>query len=275
MSGYDADFLGVPAPMPAAPGVATVRLDYTHFSTLHRPDRRLAAATAVAIDGASLRDLERSDDWRLDDRLPAEQQAGPEIYSGNDLDRGHLVRRADPVWGDPAEAERANSDTFHYTNAAPQASSFNQDRELWLGLEDYLLDNAGDHDRRLAVFTGPVLAADDPEYRGLRVPRAFWKIGGFRTGGALGTTGYLLDQTPQLGDLQADPEPPPLGPFRTFQVPVARIAELTGLDLGPLLAADRMAVPEPVPAATAGRAVRLRSYADITGLKSARLRSGE
>lgn len=265
-TGFDPDFLGVPAPMPTAPGVTTVPLPYTHFSTLHRPDRRLAAATAVAIDGATLRDLERADDWRLDDRIPAEQQAGPEVYADNDLDRGHLVRRADPVWGEPAEAQRANVDTFHYTNAAPQASSFNQDRELWLGLEDYLLDNAGDHDRTLVVFTGPVLADDDPEYRGLRIPRVFWKIGGFVTGGALGTTGYLLDQSPQLGDLQVEGEPPPLGEFRTFQVPLARIAELTGLELGPLLGADRMPVPEPAPAALADRAVRLKSYADITGL---------
>ncbi|MBP2371807.1 DNA/RNA non-specific endonuclease [Pseudonocardia parietis] len=265
-AGYNADFLGVPAPMPTAPGVTTVALAYTHFSTLHRPDRRLAAATAVAIDGASLREVERSDDWRLDDRLPAEQQAGEDIYADNDLDRGHLVRRRDPVWGEQAEAERANSDTFFYTNAAPQASSFNQDRELWLGLEDYLLDNAGDHDRKLVVFTGPVLADDDPPYRGLAVPRQFWKIGGFTVGGALGTTGYLLDQTPQLGALQQEGEPPPLGEFRTFQVPVARIGELTALDLGPLVAADRMPVPAPAPAALVDRAVRLTAYADIRGL---------
>ncbi|MBN9756926.1 DNA/RNA non-specific endonuclease [Pseudonocardia sp. Ae406_Ps2] len=266
--GFDQDFLGVATPMPTLPGIDTVLLPYTHFSTLHRPDRRLAAATAVAIDGATLRQLERSDDWRLDDRLPAEQQAGPELYADNDLDRGHLVRRQDPVWGEPAEAATAESDTFHYTNAAPQAAAFNQDKQTWGGLEDYLLDNAGDNDRRLVVFTGPVLADDDPEYRGVLVPRLFWKIGAFVTGGALGTTAYLLDQTPELGDLAEPPagDPPPLGPYRTFQVPVARIGELTGLDLGPLTAADRMPVPEPVPAALSERAVRLRSFADIRGI---------
>ncbi|TQM13610.1 DNA/RNA non-specific endonuclease [Pseudonocardia kunmingensis] len=265
-TGYNPDFLGIPAPMPTAPGVTTVPLAYTHFSTLHRPDRRLAAATAVAIDGATLRDVERSDDWRTDDRLPHEQQAGEDIYVDNDLDRGHLVRRRDPVWGEQAEAERAESETFFYTNAAPQASSFNQDRQLWLGLEDYLLDNAADHDRKLVVFTGPVLTDDDPQYRGLQIPLQFWKIGGFSTDGALGTTGYLLDQTPQLGDLQQEGEPPPLGEFRTFQVPLARIAELTGLDLGPLAAADRMPVPEPAEAALSDPAIRLTAYTDIRGL---------
>ncbi|MEJ8282034.1 DNA/RNA non-specific endonuclease [Pseudonocardia spirodelae] len=265
--GLDPDFLGVPAPMPSLPGVTTVPLTYTHFATLHRPDRRLAAVTGVAIDGATLRSLERSDDWRLDDRLPAAQQAGAELYTGNDLDRGHLVRRQDPVWGTEAEAATAESDTFHYTNAAPQAAAFNQDKRTWGGLEDYLLDNAGDNDRRLVVFTGPVLADDDPEYRGVRIPRQFFKIGAFVTGGALGTTAYLLDQTPELGDLAEPPagDPPPLGPFRTFQVPVARIAGLTGLELGPLAAADRMPVPAG-PVALAERAVRLRSFADIRGI---------
>jgi endonuclease G len=179
----------------------------------------------LGIDGAAIVDVERADDWRLDPRLPAAQQAGPEIYRDNDLDRGHLVRRRDPVRGPVDVARCANEDTFHYTNAAPQASDFNQGAELWVGLEDYLLANATDFDRKLVVFTGPVLAPDDPEYRGLRIPLRYWKIGAFLVDGALGTTGYLLHQTPLVGDLglQEAGSPPPLGPYRTFQVPVADV----------------------------------------------------
>jgi endonuclease G len=131
----------VPLPIPRDGAVPTVRLDYVHFSVLMRPDRRLAAVTGVGIDGALLRDLDRDGiDWRLDDRLTADAQAGPELYANNDLDRGHLVRRADAVWGDNvAEAQAGNVDTFHYTNAAPQAAQFNQGNQLWLGLETYLL----------------------------------------------------------------------------------------------------------------------------------------
>lgn len=267
--GFDPAFLGVDAPMPALPGTETVALPYTHFTTLHRPDRRLAAATAVAIDGATLKTVEREDDWRLDDRLPADQQAGEEIYADNDLDRGHLVRRNDPVWGEQAEAERANADTFHFTNAAPQAADFNQDHELWAGLEDYLLDNAGDNDRKLVVFTGPVLDPADPPYRGLLVPLRFWKIAAFVDGGGLATTAYLLDQSPQLGDPEPSTrdaaDPPPLGPFRTFQVPVAQVGALTGLELGPLPAADRLPVGDTVPAeaGTPPGGRRLRSYDDV------------
>lgn len=49
------------------------------------------------IDGSGLREVERDDDWRLDPRLPATQQAGPEQCASNDLDREHLERRRDPV----------------------------------------------------------------------------------------------------------------------------------------------------------------------------------
>jgi len=246
-SGYDPTFLSraaSPADVPLPGAAQPVRvLDYTHFTVLLDPERRLAAATAVNIDGAALIDVARADDWHLDPRVPPSEQAGAELYARNDLDRGHLVRRRDPVWGD--DAVRANSDTFVYTNAAPQAAAFNQSKELWSGLEDFVLENAETFDRRLSVFTGPVFGADDPPYRGVRIPRLFWKIAAWSNGSGLRASGYVLDQRPQLDDIDlatatalAVGEPPPLGPFRTFQVPVSDIAELTGLAIDALVAAD-------------------------------------
>ena len=90
--------------------------------------------------------------------------------------RARLVRRRDPGWGTPQIAKAANDDTFHYPNAAPQAAVLNQSKELWAGLEDYLLDHAATYDQRLAVFTGPVLEASDPVYRGVQIPLRFYKI---------------------------------------------------------------------------------------------------
>ncbi|MUU70844.1 DNA/RNA non-specific endonuclease [Pseudarthrobacter sp. GA104] len=96
------------------------------------------------------------------------------VYARNNIDRGHLVRRASAVWGDTlAEAAQANEDTFHYTNAAPQAAKFNQGLELWLGMESYLLDHAAGHRRRVVVFTGPIFSDVDPVYRGVDIPLRF------------------------------------------------------------------------------------------------------
>lgn len=234
--GYDPDFLGIPLPLPA-PAAATTRLDYARFTVLLQEDRRFAAVTAVVIDGASVRDLPRSGEWRLDPRVPAEAQAGPEVYSRNDLDRGHLVRRRDPGWGSTDEARDATEATFFYTNAAPQAAGFNQSKELWLGLEDHVLAYAETTDQRLAVFTAPVLDEADPPYRGVRVPLRFWKIAAWREGDALAAAGFILDQT-DLVDTRQGLVLPPLGAFRTFQVPIAEIATEAGVDVGPLAAAD-------------------------------------
>ena len=238
VEGYDPTFLGplVPLPVPAQ----TVRdLPSTHFTVLLDPVRRLAAATAVNIDGAQLVNLERGDDWHLDPRVPADEQAGPELYARNDLDRGHLVRRRDPVWGDLVVARRANFDTFAYPNAAPQASAFNQGELLWVGLEDHVLEYAREYGHRLSVFTGPVLADDDPVYRGIQIPRRFWKVAAWASGAELRATAFVLDQAPFVRTLQV--EVPDLAPFRTFQVPVVDIQELTGIALGPLVDADVLA----------------------------------
>lgn len=234
--GYDPGFLGIPLPLPS-PARATTQLDYPRFSVLLDEKRRFAAVTGVVIDGARLLDLARTGEWRLDPRVPEESQAGPEVYSRNDLDRGHLVRRRDPGWGAAAEARAATEATFFYTNAAPQAAGFNQSKELWLGLEDHVLAYAETTDQRLAVFTAPVLADDDPPYRGIRVPLRFWKIAAWRQGDALAAAGFVLDQS-DLVDTRQGLVVPPLGAFRTFQVPIADIAAEAGVDVGPLVEAD-------------------------------------
>jgi endonuclease G, mitochondrial len=275
-TGYDPGFLGVDVPLPGlSSDLPTVLLHYLHYSVLHRPDRRFAAVTALAMDGARLRSVERGDDWELDPRLAAELQAGPHVYSRNDLDRGHLVRRASTCWGETeAEARQANLDSFFYTNAAPQAALFNQGKKLWLGLEDHVQEHADTFDRKLAVLAGPVLDPADPPYRGIQVPLRFWKVVAFVQDGALAATGYLLDQSPLVDDLTAvleeaaaAGEPPPLGAYRTFQVPIADIAMLAGLHLDQLVLADRLStVPAEVPPAPgrpAGGWIELQTLDDV------------
>lgn len=245
--GYDAGFLATPLPMPR-PAFEVRELTYPRFSVLVDPQRRLAAVTGVNIDGAGLVDVPRTGDWRLDPRLPADEQTGPDVYSRNDLDRGHLVRRRDPGWGAPDEARDATEATFFYPNAAPQAAGFNQSKELWLGLEDHVLAYAETTDQRVSVFTAPVLADDDPPYRGIRIPLRFWKVATWHGPDGLTAAGFLLDQSDLVDTSDGLLAAPPLGAFRTFQVPVADIADLAGIDFGALPDADvlttRTARPE-------------------------------
>jgi endonuclease G len=242
-SGYDEAFLGIPLPLPTTLGDGPTReLTYPRFTVVLHAERRLALTTAVNIDGAALRDLPRTGEWRLDDRVPASEQTGPAVYADNDLDRGHLVRRRDPGWGTVAEARAATEATFFYPNAAPQAGGFNQSKELWLGLEDHVLAYAEATDQRISVFTAPVLAPDDPEYRGVLIPRRFYKVATWAPADAvtprLEAAGFLLDQSQLIEVHQGALAVPRLGAYRTFQVPIADIESLAGVDLGPLVEAD-------------------------------------
>ncbi|MDH6238501.1 DNA/RNA non-specific endonuclease [Cryobacterium sp. CG_9.6] len=251
-SGYNAEFLKTCVPLPASPGGTLIReLLYTHFTVLIDPARRLALVTGVNINGDQLVTADRGDDWHLDSRIPLYEQAGEDVYARNKLDRGHLVRRQDPVWGDKTIARRANYDTFAYTNAAPQAGVFNQSKQLWLGLEDHVLTYARTNGNRISVFTAPVLSAEDPIYRGVKIPQAFWKIAAWtataKNSTVLRAAGFVLDQSPQLKDIELDTvrapalidnNPPPLGPYRTYQVPITDIVGLTGLNMDALSEAD-------------------------------------
>lgn len=247
---YDDGFLGVPVPLPRpADGRGVRELGYARFSVLLDPRRRLAVVTGVNIDGASLQDLPRTGAWTLDPRIPAGEQAGPAVYASNDLDRGHLVRRRDPGWGSPAEARRASEATFAYPNAAPQASGFNQSKALWLGLEDHVLAFAQTTRERISVFTAPVLQDDDPPYRGILVPLRFYKVAAWASDGSgagtrLAAAGFVLDQSELVEVRRGVLATPALGGFRTFQVPIADIAAISGVDMGDLVSADVLARTE-------------------------------
>ncbi|RMT89205.1 hypothetical protein ALP39_01225 [Pseudomonas marginalis pv. marginalis] len=231
--GYADDFLGsfeVPWPTVAeslAPDAQPKRLDYTHFSITMSRARRLALYVGVNIDGGKHVDIVRSNDtWAYDGRLPTDAQIGEDLYTANGLDRGHLVRRQDPNWGD--EAKTANLDTFHFTNCSPQMSGFNQ--KTWLELEDYILDNTQRWKARATVFTGPVFGDDDRVYRGVKIPKAFWKVVAYLSDdGKPSASAYMIDQSRELGQLELV-----FGQLRTYQRSVIQIERLTGIRFGNL-----------------------------------------
>ena len=197
-------------------------LHYTHFSIVMSKSRRLAYYAVVNIDGNQLMTIGRNDKWYFDSRIETEYQCGPELYKNNSLDRGHLVRRRDPVWGDLAK--KANKDTFHFTNCAPQHSKLNQ--KNWLDLENYILDNAENSNLKVTVFTGPVFRMDDIIYRGVQIPAEFWKIAVIvKKDGNLSATAYLQTQKNLIGNMEFA-----YGEYKTYQVPITKIEALTGLD---------------------------------------------
>ncbi|TKI12518.1 endonuclease [Bacillus wiedmannii] len=237
-TGYDSKFLGlnyeVPHPKLRSEFEQDIALqqngekvlDYTHFSIVMSKSRRLAYYTVVNIDGKNSKDIGRENQWHFDPRIDKQYQCGDELYANNDLDRGHLVRRRDPIWGD--SAEEANKDTFHFTNCSPQHKDLNQ--KTWAELENYILNNAKNFNLKVTVFTGPIFRSDDMIYRGVQIPAEFWKVAVMiKEDGNLSATAYLQSQKNLIDNLEFA-----YGKYKTYQVPVSKIEALTGLNFGEL-----------------------------------------
>lgn len=253
VTGYDPGFLAVPVATPRLnPSVKedAVRLDgsevvpYTHFSLALSASRRFALWVAWNIDGGRLRKLDRKGiEFVKDPRLPSDAQISNELYKGpkNRLDRGHIARRADLLWGTPAEAGKANKDSFFYTNITPQMDDFNQSSRsgLWGRLEDAVFDDVRVDGLKVSVFGGPVFHPDDRVFRNVKIPREFWKVIVYTESGTLKCKAFLLTQSLDVSEALE------LDEFRVFQVGLTEIQERTRLRFPAAMAkADTSAVPE-------------------------------
>jgi len=245
--GYAPDFLegwSVDLPQPDTDmrslrrGGSGHELRYQHFSVIMSKSRRLPIITAANIDGSQSRRLPRVDKWNYDGRLNRDDQWGNELYLGNNIDRGHMVRREDPVWGTVAVAKKANVDTFHYTNSCPQMAGVNQ--KVWLGLENYVLSHTREEQMRISVFTGPYFSDDDMEYRGARIPMAFWKVVAFLLDdGSPSATAYEVSQEQELADLEFV-----FAGYKTFQISIQQVMDRTGINFTSLLSFDGFSTQE-------------------------------
>lgn len=254
--GYNADFLEVTVPLPKLSTAQfaqasklfgtddAVELKYHHFSIVQNGFRKLPFFTAVNFDGIQYNRIKDhipsrkeigKDRWFIDPRINPEEQLVKKFYDGNDFDLGHLVRREDPVWGKTvAFAIKANNDTFHLTNASPQHHDFNTNAERWLGLENYMLANARVNRLRVSVFTGPVFDERDRVFENVKngveaiVPAQFWKVLVIiKENGKPSATGYVVTQYDLIDDLFL--ETFKYGAFKTYQVSLRKIQQLTGL----------------------------------------------
>src|ERR1044072_7724202 len=153
--GYDAHFLGVEIPLPEPnPGIQedifklndSLYLHYTHFSVALSLSRHLAHWAAWNIEGTTFNKgvHRKGKGFRLDKHVPRKHQAGNKFYVRNELDKGHLARHEDVVWGADEEAQQASYDSFFYTNITPQAFDFNQSKQggIWGQLENAALGGA-------------------------------------------------------------------------------------------------------------------------------------
>lgn len=270
------------------PGAKLGELQFTHFSVVVNRRRKLPFFGACNVDGktlfginSDLKDYKYADTdektfaskaegghyWRHDHRIQKSDQTVNEWYTGTnvlvprdgtddaeiykavaDFDRGHIVRRTEPIWGDLASGRAANRQSFNFANAAPQTPTFNQsktrdegridegeEKRSWYGMEVAVLRAATNEDAKMNVFTGPIFDEDDPVYGPGRVgggnrkiPLKYWKIAVWQRGDDLRSIAVAYSQRfslvkPEEGGAESLDEPEELLLLRDFLTTVAHI----------------------------------------------------
>lgn len=229
----DAGLQAVAAPLLQPKEGNRFALHYHNYSVVMHKHRRLPIFSAANVSFANRFDMNRpADVWRRDPRILAEHQLENWYYARNNFDRGHMTRREDLEFGaKPAMALASAADTCHWTNCVPQHSRFNQNKEIWHGIERYVLEQSilgGEVNAQ--IITGPILDDGDPDYREIQYPVQFWKVVAAVTPEKkLFATAYIASQVEVIAQFGIETTEAPFGPYKTFQTKIAEIERLTGL----------------------------------------------
>ena len=84
---------------------------------------------------------------------------------------------------------------------------------------------------KISVMGGPIFRDDDPEYRGVKIPRDFWKLLAFRdtADDEFKVAAYILSQREFVPTELLE-----LDIFRLYQVSIEKLKEETELNFGSL-----------------------------------------
>ena len=248
-------------------------------TTAKSVDRKTKTVTPLRPDSPGLESAEAAADaeaeaWYNDNRIDPDEYTGETFYDKQKIpgfpnpqskgriarmfQKGHLVRRLDPCWGNDDLALLAEEDTFHWTNCSPQVGFFNQGTAapstpgtgggaLWRAVENYVLRNAVADKQRVTSFTGPIFTDDDRPYRGVRVPGRFFKVTVWVEDGGLRSLAMIADQRPVLkvwpealfaegreaiSLAEAFMDPGELDKVEDFLTTISKVEAETGLDFG-------------------------------------------
>lgn len=239
-------------------------LHYTDFSVLYHADRRVPFLAAYNINGADKANQASRPTFRPDPRIPKEIQLGKEFYNLRtditEFEIGHMASNNE--MGRGANGKLKAYQTFHFTNSAPQAELLNTG--LWKGLESYIIKETATvkDNKKICVFTGPVLNKRDPQYikdLNFRIPLLFFKVIVFLSPKGLYSTAFIIShEKKMLEDKMFLVRPRRRGikpsaeaityfndyPYKeVFQVNIPLLENLTGLDFS-WKGVNKVVVPE-------------------------------
>jgi len=175
-------------------------------------DLRVPLFTAERVEAARLGRAHRTDCFRQDERVPAQEASRPSDYSEPIFDQGHLA-----AFANQDRSIIAGNNSFVMTNMVPQTCQFN--RGIWQILEG-ITRLWATRQRVLYVISGSIFDRDmdgrrDDDSRAARmranngtrhvaIPTAFYKIIAYRApDGSLETLSILLPHNQENPNRQA------------------------------------------------------------------------
>ncbi len=236
--------------LPDVNGGGAAFLHYTGFSVAYNKKRKVPFFAAYNIDGNDKSDTAPRPRFRPDPRIDPACQLNFPFYDlitdFTEFEIGHMASNSE--MGRGADGQLKAYQTFHFTNSAPQAEVLNSG--MWQGLEKYIIKEAGsiDQNKKICVFTGPVLTSKDPDYLfdpgGFKVPLLFFKVIIFMRNKKLYSTAFVISHEKKLLEKKMissgkkvrivrgkEPEYFVDYPFKkVFQVNMEFLSRKTGLD---------------------------------------------
>jgi len=190
------------------------------------------AKWALEIVDPDKTNVERTDNFRSDYRVPQMFRADLADYRNSGFDRGHLVASANQ-----REVEIQNSETFLLSNMSPQHPDLN--RKIWKDLEKAVRElNDKKNIYETYVLSGPIfdfnkivvtIGSEDSNGVTLPVPHAYFKsILTENDRGALHMWSFLIPN-------QASKKP-----LESFRVPTAQVERYSGLCLWERLVGEKI-----------------------------------
>lgn len=236
--------------LPDVDGNASHLLKYTMLSIWYNKERKVPFVAAYNIDGSLKRTGAKRVQFKDDPRVSASQQLNNSFYNliynskETEFEIGHMASHNEMAWGLKKDIQAEQ--TFHFTNSVPQVEKLNSG--LWSKLESYVITETNESDnQRISVFTGPMIADDDPSYvkdRSFQFPLFFFKIIVFSFKGKLYSTAFVMSQLKRLRELELIDAPvttyekgfilpKPFSDYKhkeVFQVNIQKIEAYTGLN---------------------------------------------
>jgi DNA/RNA endonuclease G (NUC1) len=191
--------------LPKVEGNSKGILNYTSLSVLYDAQRKVPFAAAYNVDGScKSKTVVRASSFKPDPRIDAGIQLSQKGFYDlrkdiTEFEIGHMAANNEMAWGPNAQLQ--SYQTFHFPNSAPQAENLNTG--IWKTLETYIISEAATikNNKRICVFTGPLLRNNDPVYNkdpSFQIPLLFYKVIIFPTSTGLYSTGFMMSHEQKM-----------------------------------------------------------------------------